>query len=103
MLLKRFTVKTNKQTEQLYCEQGDCIAVGANGVRVNGIFATGVTYTYCWNGKTWKNIKYTASDAKHADMFGVAVAISNDRIIVGAPGNDEGELDSGSVYIFDID
>jgi RNase P/RNase MRP subunit p29 len=35
------------------------------------------------------------------DQFGDALAISGDRIVVGAPGDDTEALDSGRVYVFD--
>ena len=43
--------------------------------------------------------KLTASDAAAKDIFGESVAISNDVVIVGAFGNDDG----GSAYIFSKD
>ena len=44
----------------------------------------------------------SASDAASADNFGLAVAISGDRVLVGAWGNDDGGLqDSGSAYLYD--
>ena len=46
--------------------------------------------------------KLTASDAAIADVFGVSVAISGDTAIVGANGNSDGGLRSGSAYLFDV-
>ena len=44
--------------------------------------------------------KLTASDASHADFFGVRVAIDGDTVVIGATGDDDSGTDSGAVYIF---
>ncbi len=46
--------------------------------------------------------KLAASDATDDDRFGVSVAISGTSIIVGAFGNDDGGIDSGSAYVFSL-
>ncbi len=46
--------------------------------------------------------KLTASDAAASDQFGLSVAISGNRAIVGAYGNDDNGSASGSAYIFDV-
>jgi predicted amidohydrolase len=46
--------------------------------------------------------KIQASDAEDSDQFGWSVAVSNTRIVVGAPGEDTTASGAGSVYIFDI-
>ena len=45
-------------------------------------------------------VKLIADDATGGDNFGRSVSISGDYAIVGAPFNDDNEVDSGSVYIF---
>ena len=45
-------------------------------------------------------VKLIAGDATEGDNFGRSVSISGDYAIVGAPFNDDNEVDSGSVYIF---
>ncbi len=47
--------------------------------------------------------KLTASDADAFDQFGNAVALSGDRAIVGALGNDDAGLNSGAAYVFAFD
>ena len=44
--------------------------------------------------------KLSLSPATEGDNFGRSVSISGDYAIVGAPFNDDNEVDSGSVYIF---
>ncbi|MFC1550784.1 FG-GAP repeat protein, partial [Candidatus Neomarinimicrobiota bacterium] len=46
------------------------------------------------------NKKLKASDAKEFDEFGYATDIYGDYAIIGAPGEDNGDYDRGSVYIF---
>ncbi|HED53125.1 MAG TPA: hypothetical protein ENJ00_02855 [Phycisphaerales bacterium] len=45
--------------------------------------------------------KLLASDGSQADAFGTSVAIRGTTIAVGAPGDDDSGLGSGSVYLFD--
>jgi len=46
--------------------------------------------------------KIRASDPQYQDYFGTSVAVSNNRIVVGAPTEDTTASGAGSVYIFDI-
>ena len=45
--------------------------------------------------------KLTASDGEFNDYFGQSVAISGDKVIVGASFNDDSGFSSGSAYLFD--
>jgi LPXTG-site transpeptidase (sortase) family protein len=69
----------------------------------------GAAYVYIYNGKTWLlQARLVAKNASAGDTFGVSVAISGDRILVGAtgvdltdPGEKGGELENaGAAYIF---
>ena len=44
--------------------------------------------------------KIQASDAGSDDRFGTAVAVSNSRIVVGAPYEDTAASNAGAVYVF---
>ena len=44
--------------------------------------------------------KLTASDAADDDNFGTSVALDGDTAVIGAPGDDDNGIDSGSVYVF---
>ena len=46
------------------------------------------------------NIKLTAADAAVNDLFGFSVALDGDTAVVGAPRDDDGASNSGSVYVF---
>jgi outer membrane protein assembly factor BamB len=43
-----------------------------------------------------------AEDIKAGDLFGFAVTVSDKYAVVSAPYKDEGEVDTGVVYVFDI-
>lgn len=60
-------------------------------------------YGYSAIGKQSKKIQ--ASDAAASDQFGSAIAVSANKIVVGAPYEDSTGAfsDSGSAYIFDLD
>ena len=48
--------------------------------------------------------KLTASDAGGADWFGFSVAVSGDRIVIGAHQDDNvGGTDAGAAYVFELD
>ena len=47
--------------------------------------------------------KIQASDKAAGDGFGYSVAVSNSRIVVGAPYEDTGASNAGAAYLFDID
>ncbi len=47
--------------------------------------------------------RFLASDAASGDQFGIALAIENDVIVAGAPGDDDRGGGSGSGYVFDAD
>ncbi|REJ76430.1 MAG: hypothetical protein DWQ47_12560 [Acidobacteria bacterium] len=87
---------------------GDTIAVGAPGDSDAGA-SSGSVYLFSRNsdgmggtsGDNWGEIgKLTASDAAGSDFFGIAVAISGDKVIAGSPGDDDGGGTSGSAYVF---
>ena len=73
------------------------IVVGASYEDTGGS-NTGSAYIFDINGNQLAKIQ--ASDAEAGDEFGVSVAVSNTRIVVGAYRED---TSAGSAYIFDID
>ncbi len=77
---------------------GDVVAVGAERDDDAGS-NTGAAYVFIKPGGGWddanETVKLTASDAAEQDRFGNAVALSGDRIVIGAPGAD-------ATYVFDI-
>ena len=45
--------------------------------------------------------KLTASDGADFDQFGFSVSVSGDTAVVGASGDDDDGIDSGSAYVFE--
>ncbi len=79
---------------------GDLAAVGAYRSD-DGSMDSGRVHLYQRVGSGWIEIgQLQASDADSADFFGYSVDLSGDTLIVGAVGDEEGGLNSGSAYIF---
>jgi hypothetical protein len=78
--------------------------VGANGDDDAGS-GSGSAYVFSIDEGgvgNWGEVKkLTASDAAAADEFGFSVAIDADRILIGAPENDDSGSNSGSAYLFE--
>lgn len=82
---------------------GDSAVIGAKNDDDNGA-NSGSAYLFMYGTKSWtQEQKLTAGDGAGGDNFGVSVAISDDTIIVGAEGDDDGGGDSGSAYVFMYD
>ena len=63
----------------------------------------GAAYIFELSGDTWiQTAKLTASDAALEDNFGHSVSLLNDRALIGSYQTDEGAINSGSAYIFDL-
>jgi hypothetical protein len=78
---------------------GDYAIIGAWG----GL-GPGSAYIFKREGEVWsEEVKLVASDGAANDFFGVSVSISGDYALVGAYGDDDNGLSSGSAYIFKRD
>lgn len=76
------------------------IVVGSPRDDSNGEDA-GSAYVFRFNGSQWlQEARLNPSDGGSFEFFGNDVAISNDVVIVGAPGDDDNGRDSGSAYEF---
>ncbi len=63
----------------------------------------GFVFVFEQSDEGWlQTAKLTADDAQALDQFGRSIALSGDRIIVGAPWTDDLASRSGSVYVFDL-
>ncbi|MCH7226909.1 Ig-like domain-containing protein [Haloferula sp. A504] len=85
---------------------GDTLVVGSplrDGAGTN----EGRAYVYEENsgfGLPWGQVaELSALDAQSDDLFGEAVAIDGDVIVVGAPGEDAAGPGSGAVYVYERD
>jgi len=82
---------------------GDTAVVGAAGNDDSG-GRSGSAYVFRYDGSDWvEEAKLTASDAAISDGFGERVAVSGDTAVIGASGDDDNGLSSGSAYIFRYD
>jgi hypothetical protein len=83
---------------------GNIALVGIRGDDDNGTDSgSAIMFRYDPNSTTWnEEIKLLASDGAEEDSFGLSVAFSRDRALVGAPNGDDNGVDSGSAYLFDL-
>ncbi|RMF74839.1 MAG: hypothetical protein D6744_14110, partial [Planctomycetota bacterium] len=83
--------------------EGDILATGAVGDGAGGIGA-GAVYVFHFDGAGWDGgRKLMADDADATDAFGESLAVWGDALLVGAPFDDDGGDNSGSVYVFHYD
>jgi hypothetical protein len=80
---------------------GDTIAVGNPEDSEAAIYG-GSVYVYRRNGVAgWsEQQKIISGDNAREDLFGIAVAVGDGDIAVGAPGKDEAAMDSGAAYVY---
>ncbi|MEX2185188.1 MAG: Ig-like domain-containing protein [Pirellulales bacterium] len=87
--------------------EGNTIVVGSRSDNNAAGVIVGSAYVFRNNGSGWTVTpsnppqKLRASDGAVGDRFGFDVAISFNRIVVGAPFDDAAATDDGSVYVFD--
>jgi len=82
---------------------GNRLVVGADGKATAGLNA-GKVYVYDWNSVTYtydEVTTVTASDTRTYEYFGMSIALSGDRLVVGATGEDISGLNAGKVYVYD--
>jgi hypothetical protein len=83
------------------CASGDYIVVGApedDDLRGRNC---GSAYIFKRQGASWvQQAKLTGIDSAYDDLFGCAVSIDGDYVIVGAQGNDSKGPNCGAAYIF---
>ncbi len=81
---------------------GNLIVVGADR-HGHGTTWGGSAYVFRWNGSAWiEEAELLASDRADGDNFGSGVAVSGERIVVGAPGCDTtAGADQGAIYVFE--
>ena len=65
---------------------------------------SGAAYVFDFDGNDWiETQKLTVMDGEAGDEFGQTVALSENRLLVGATRRDALGDDSGAVYVFDFD
>jgi uncharacterized repeat protein (TIGR01451 family) len=84
---------------------GDTVAVGAWRESDGSAIESGAVYIFERNqggADNWGQVaKLKASDAASVDYFGSGLAIDNDTVVVGSPGDDNVGFSSGSAYVFE--
>ncbi|MCA9961979.1 MAG: DUF11 domain-containing protein, partial [Anaerolineales bacterium] len=79
--------------------EGDLVAVGAP--RADDPDQSGAVYLYDWDGLNWTQQSILkASDPAGWDQFGYSIYLDGSRMVIGAPGDDDGAANAGSAYIF---
>jgi FG-GAP repeat len=79
---------------------GDTALIGATN-EMNNSLIPGAAYVFIRNGTSWsQQAKLSASDGLDSDYFGFSVSLDGNTAIIGAFGNDDYGLNSGSAYIF---
>ena len=82
---------------------GDRIAVGS-WRDSDAVIDAGAAYVYTRNGQSGWSLheKLFASDAAQNDSFGIAVAVSNNTVLVGAIGKSDVAFNAGAAYSYDF-
>ena len=80
---------------------GDIVVVGSPLDSDDGLYS-GSAYYYQWNGTGYEEVKLAAANTA-GDQFGCSVAISGDKVVIGAIYDDDNGVSSGSAYVFDLD
>ncbi|MGB5324728.1 MAG: putative Ig domain-containing protein, partial [Pseudomonadales bacterium] len=79
---------------------GDTLIVGARQ-KDSGALYSGAAYIFTRSGGVWtEQAKLTPSTPNYTSYFGAAVALEGTTAVVGAPGDEQGGQDSGSIYVF---
>ena len=79
---------------------GDTLAIGSPRDDDSGA-RSGSVYIFSRSGGTWTEMqKLVADDGAAEDLFGGAVSVEADTLIVGSTGDDDNGSWSGSAYIF---
>ncbi|MEM7737437.1 MAG: FG-GAP repeat protein [Deinococcota bacterium] len=82
----------------------DTVVVGADEHNHNDINNNGAAYVFerdPGTGSWSQTAKLTASDGDAQDEFGTSLTINGNRLLVGAPFDDDPDNAGGSVYVFD--
>jgi FG-GAP repeat protein len=76
--------------------QGDIAVVGAP----NAASRTGAAYVFQKTTNGWQFDQQLPANPSPGSTFGTSVAIDGDRIVVGAPGDENVDVGAGAAYVF---
>ena len=78
--------------------EGDLIAVGASGL--NAVLGS----VYLFDARTGQQLqKIVPSDVEFGDAFGISLALSENRLFVGSPRDDDTNFNAGAAYLFEVE
>ena len=81
--------------------EGDRVAIGAFWDVIGTNVDQGSVYIFHRSGDDWVfETKLVAADGRERDLFGFALALDGDRLLVGARGARVPNLDQGTAYVF---
>jgi hypothetical protein len=81
---------------------GDMAAIGSYWDDDNGDYS-GSAYAYRDIEKVWtQQFKYLPTDGVVGQLFGISASMDQDRVIIGANGDDDNGIDSGAAYQFSV-
>jgi len=82
--------------------EGNTIAVGAEGMSQAGYAQAGAVYLFAFRNNEWvQQSKVVADYVYENDSFGKSVAMSGDRLVVGATGRDPGNMaQAGEAFVY---
>lgn len=80
---------------------GGTIVVGARSAKVGDVEDAGAAYVFEHDGRGWvQKAKLINETPATIDMFGGAVAVHGDTIVIGASGDDVAALNAGSASVY---
>lgn len=109
MYIKAPDIDANDQFGRAVAMDGDTLAVGApredsssaGNPADDAAPDSGAVYIYRYDGAAWNLEAYLkASPIAAGDLFGGAVALQGDVLVVGATGHDGAVTDSGAAFVF---
>jgi len=103
---EQIIVPTDKNAAQAFGSSvamyGDMAAIGSYWDEDNGDYS-GSAYAYRYIDKVWEQqFKYVPNDGVIGQLFGISAAMDQDRVVVGANGDDDNGTDSGAAYQFSV-
>jgi len=92
------------QFGQSVAVEGNKIVVGSDGKTTGGYLEAGAAYVFVRQGKEWsQQSKVIADYVYEGDSFGKSVAISGDKVIVGANGRDpNSQVQAGEAFVYQL-
>ncbi len=81
--------------------EGDRAVIGAP-LEIGAAGASGAVFVFEFDGAQWNEVaKLLPTDGDPFELFGTSVALSGDRILIGAEDVDDNGRSSGSAYVFE--